>query len=310
MGGWALAAAIVAVWIVLELKTSRPDGRLVRTHPYRRMLPYLAPTPNGASVFFDDYVRADELVRYIEHARERGKDVDVTACVLAAVAIGLDEAPKLNRFISGRRLYQRNTRKLAFSALRRPNDRTARVAAIHLTVGDDWVFDDLLEAVNEHIAVERSGRETYTDRELNLFLSLPRALLGIGVPFLKWLDNRNLLPGSFIANDPLYCSLFLANLGSLGMRSGYHHLFDWGNCPLFLTIGHIDKMPAVENGRLVERDTLHMRFSFDERIDDGINANYGLVAVRYALEHPFEMFGCVREDGGDRRPLKGRAAEG
>ena len=103
----------------------------------------------------------------------------------------------------------------------------------------------------------------------------------------------------------MYSSIFLANLGSIGMRPGYHHLFEWGNCPLFVMVGRIEDRPVCHDGQVVARKQLHIRFTYEERIDDGLNANAGIVAVRKALEAPFEAFGCIAEDGSDRRALRG-----
>lgn len=304
---WVFAAALV-VLALAELKTSRPDGTLVRAHPYRQMLPYLLPTPNSAITFYDAQINAAPLLAFVEAQRELGKDVDVTDCLLAAIAVALDETPRLNRFIVGRRLYQRHVRKVSFSALRRKKDRRAEVAAVQLTIKDDWAFDDLHHAVQSSIAIERSGQRTYTDRELHATLALPRPLLGFVVAALKWLDRRNLLPASFLDKDPLYCSVFLANLGSIDMRPGYHHLYDWGNCPLFVVAGKIAPMPAVEAGAVVVREILPLRISFDERIDDGINANDTLLAAQRVLENPFTRLGCLRADGSDRILLRASSA--
>ena len=62
-------------------------------------------------------------------------------------------------------------------------------------------------------------------------------------------------------------------------------------------------MPWVENGQVVARKMMQVRFSFEERIDDGLNASYGIAAVKRILEDPFKYFGCVAEDGADRTPF-------
>jgi hypothetical protein len=101
----------------------------------------------------------------------------------------------------------------------------------------------------------------------------------------------------------MYTSIFLANLGSLDMDPGYHHLYEWGNCPLFMMVGRIQDRPVVVDGELVVRKTLHIRWSYDERIDDGLNARFGIESVKRALEDPFVFLGCLEADGSDARPL-------
>jgi hypothetical protein len=120
---------------------------------------------------------------------------------------------------------------------------------------------------------------------------------------VKTLDYYNVLPASFIVNDGLYTSMFIANLGSVGMDAGFHHLYEWGNCPLFLMAGKVEERPVVHDGAVVARKQLHVRWSYDERIEDGLTASFGIESVIRALEHPYEYFGCLAEDGSDARPL-------
>ena len=78
---------------------------------------------------------------------------------------------------------------------------------------------------------------------------------------------------------------------------------------MFMMTGKIEDRPAVVDGQVVVRKTLHIRWSYDERIDDGLNARFGINAVHRALENPFEYFGCLAHDGSDRRPLDAGAPE-
>ena len=91
--------------------------------------------------------------------------------------------------------------------------------------------------------------------------------------------------------DGFYTSMFIANLGSLGMRPAFHHLYEYGNCPLFLMVGRIEERPMVRDGVVVAENIMHIRWSYDERIDDGLSSNYGMTSFREALEDPALVFG-------------------
>ncbi|MBI4955905.1 MAG: 2-oxo acid dehydrogenase subunit E2 [Myxococcales bacterium] len=298
-----VGGALLLVWIAMNLKTSRPDGTyLGAIHPYRRMMQFLMPTRNESVVYFDEYVNAEPLLEYLAEARGQFH-VDVTHCVVAACGIGLAEAPKMNRFVVGRRLYQKKGRWITFSMKRRRKDKDAKISTVKTEVRDGDSFRQLVERIEQKIGVERSDTVTYTDKELNLFLNLPRPLLGRGVGLLRWLDYHNLLPESFLEPDPFFTSIFVANLGSVDMRAGYHHLYEWGTCPLFVMVGKVEDRPVVEGGTVKVQKTLHLRFSYDERIDDGMSANEGIVAVRRALESPRRYLGCLDPEGSDTHPL-------
>lgn len=284
-------AVVLALWILANCKTSRPDGTLIkRVHPYRRIMQYIMPTRAESIVLFDTYVRADALLAYIEKARTRFP-LDITHCLVAAVGAGLAVVPEMNQFPAGRRLYQRTHRHVTFSMKRAQGERAAKLATVKLALEDGEPFPALCTRIERSIASERSGERTYADKEFDLLGSLPRPLLLRGVQLARWLDHHNLLPGSFLENDPLYTSVFVANLGSLGMGAGYHHLYEWGNCPVFMMVGRVEERPAVEDGRVVVQKQLHIRWTYDERIDDGLTARHGLEAVKQALENPEATFG-------------------
>lgn len=308
---WAAVAGVVfLLWVLINLKTSRPDGTLLKVHPFRTMMTFLMPTRNESVVYFDDYVKVDKLLPYLEDINKRFH-ADITHCVVGTCATGLwgDSAYRMNRFTVGRRLYQRKGVWLTFSMKRKKLNREAKIAAVKMQVNPEETFADFCRRINQKIGIERTEQKTYTDKELNLFLRLPRPILSVAVKLVFWLDYHNLLPGAFIKGDPMYTSMFVANLGSLNMGAGYHHLYEWGTCPLFVMVGKIEERPVVENGQVVARKLLHIRYSYDERIDDGYTARFGIETMRTCLEDPYTFLGCIKEDGSDSFPLaKGPAS--
>jgi len=282
----------------------RPDGTLVpKIHPYRRLMPHIMRTRNESVVYFDSFARAEPLLAYLADVNARGFHADITHCLVAAGALGLFENPKMNRFVSGRRLYERNGTHVTFSMKRQKLGREAKLTAVKLEIPKGETFRGLCDRMNANVQVERSDKKTSADKEYEFFNRLPRALLDVAVHAFKAVDHWNILPRDFINGDGMYTSLFIANLGSLGMPAGYHHLYEWGNCPLFMMAGKIEKRALVVGDEVVATDVIPIRYSYDERIDDGLNARFGIEAVNRALENPYEHFGCVKDDGSDAWPL-------
>jgi hypothetical protein len=303
----ALLGAL-GVWAIASMKTGRPDGRLIENlHQYRRIMGYIMPTRNESVVYFDVYVDVEPLERYLAEAQKLFA-CDLTHCGVAAGLTALLENPTMNRFSTGHRLYQRTDLSITFSMKRKQLDSKAKLATVKLTHERGDTFRDLCGRMNKRINIERSGTKTYQDKEFDLLAALPRPLLRAGVKALRTLDYYNLLPAGFIANDPLYTSMFVANLGSLGMDAGYHHLYEWGTCPLFMMIGKIEERAVVEDGRVVAKRQLQIRYTYDERIDDGLTAGLGIQSSNKIFVDPFKYLGCLAEDGSDARPLGGEPA--
>ena len=124
------------------------------------------------------------------------------------------------------------------------------------------------------------------DKELSILLKLPAFLLAFLIGVVQRLYAWGLAPRSLVDTDPLYTSAFVANLGSLKIDAAYHHLYEHGNCPLFVTIGQITEVPAVVAGHVVVRPQLTLRYTFDERVEDGLYCAKALQLLQQRIEDP------------------------
>lgn len=290
----ALGAAVL-ILLLLELKTSRPDGSLVKTHPFRRLMFFVMPTRSESVVFYQEQIRAEKLEAYLEKAKGAFQG-NVTHVGVAAANMGLASMPRLNRFVVGRRLYQRDGRWITFSMKRDRKDTKAQLAVVKLRMQDDETFAGFCGRVNDKIGENRSGKKTYADKEFSLFNALPRLVLRAAVPLIRGLDYYNLLPNAFIEGDGMYTSTFMANLGSMKMDAGFHHLYEWGNCPIFVMVGAVHDAAIVEDGEVVAARVMNLRFTYDERIEDGLAARQGFDIMLDVLEDPERFLGCLEED--------------
>ncbi|MDP6931462.1 MAG: hypothetical protein QGG40_01040 [Myxococcota bacterium] len=302
MTAWMIIGGALAVWVLLELKTSRPDGTLVRTHPYRRLMWYIMPTRIESMAYIDVDVDATQLESYLARARERF-GANITHTLVAGVHLGLRAAPTSNRFVVGKRLYERKGYWVTFSMKRKKLDRKAKLATVKLEMLENETFRELCERINGEIGTQRSGKKTGTDLEFQLFNALPRPALELMTRVLRLLDYYNLLPSFFIRGDGLYTSAFVVNLGSLGMPAAYHHLFEYGTAMGFLAAGTIVDDVRFRDGKVEPWRRLPMRVAFDERIEDGLSVSRGLVHLAKVLEDPYRYLGCLEDDGSDASPL-------
>ena len=299
-----VAGGLFVLWVLASMKTGRPDGAMLKVHPYRRLMFYIMPTRAESVVFFERKIDVTALLAFV--ARARGEfDANLTHTTVAAAAIALRVTDRMNRFTVGRRLYQRKGRWMTFAMKRKKTtdgfDRKARLATVKLEFVDGESFVDFTRRINDLITENRSGKKTTTDKEFSLFNALPRPLLELSARALSWLDYYNLLPGFFIKTDPLFTSVFMANLGSLKMDAGFHHLFEYGTCPLFIMVGQVHDEPTVEDGQVVIRPMVNLRFTFDERIDDGLNARFGIDAFVRILGDPEQWLGGI--EGAHQGPM-------
>lgn len=264
----------------------RPDGVLVTdAPPYRLAMPLIMPGRNESAVYFDLDVDLARTAPFLEawnaaHAERRATLFHV---VLWAAARVLRERPELNRFVAGGRLWQRDGVWLSFAAKARLEDGAPLVTLKRRF--EPGAFDDVVARVKDDVSAGRSGRESATDRELRLLVKLPVLLRRWLYGLFRWLDARGLAPRSLIVGDPLYTSMFVANLGSLKMDPCYHHLYEHGTASIFCVIG---RTRDVEG-----RQVATLRFTLDERVADGLYAQRSLELLRSFVEDPTSSGGAA-----------------
>ena len=226
----------------------------------------------------------------------------------------LHARPGLNRFVSGGRIYQRKGVWLSFAAKVRFTDE-APLTTVKLPFAAAIRFDECVDAIAQAVNAGRSGQMTRTESEVRLLNRLPAPLLRAVIATVRGLDRCNLLPAALIEPDPLYSSMFLANLGSIHIGNAYHHLYEHGTCSLFGVVGAVKKILAPgRDGQPEVRQVLQAQWSFDERVNDGFYCVESLEMLRRVLEDPQryvdgEAWQAFTEAPGFRRCLAYRAVE-
>jgi hypothetical protein len=273
---------------VALVRHQRPDGTAVGDAPgYRRFMPALMPTRNGSAVYFDQRIRADETERFLAAVRESHPELHPTLfhVVLWSLARMFDRHPHLNRFVAGGRLYQRNSITIAFTVKSELTDDGTLLEVKHC-FDPAQPFVDLVRDLQAEVASSRHGQQGLADRELELFLRLPPVLRRGVVRVASAANAWSLLPRSFIDGDPFFASAFVTNLGSVGLDAAFHHLYEYGTIPIFGALGKVHETVEVEDGHPVVERTASMKFTFDERIEDGLYAARAIADFRTMVEHP------------------------
>lgn len=270
----------------------RADATRCRKLPLTRaILPFLNRSRAESVVYFEQEIDVTDTFNLIEELRAKHKvHVTFLHLLLMASANVIGQRPRLNRFVAGRRLWQRKGIWLTFSAKREKSDSGA-VVAVKRKVEPNLSLGQMIALTKSAVADERSGKPTYVDKELGLFLAFPVFVVDIAVRLLRALDHGGWLPRSFIDNDPLFSSMFIANLGSIGLDSGFHHLFEYGNITTFCAAGEAKwvlrpDLDSDDESAVRRRRVVTLRYTFDERVEDGLYAAKSLELLRAALEAP------------------------
>ena len=236
---------------------------------FNAMFPYLMKRRNDSVAYYPVVVDVENLLAFIEERKGTDEAITIFEAVLLALVRILRERPTLNRYIIGRRLYQRDNVELAFTA-RRQFTLDSSETGVFVKVAPDDDTRTVLGRIRGEIRTAKSGEQKSDDALIDAFLRLPRSVLQVAVNALTVWDFYIDTPSFLRGVDPMRCSAFVANLGSVGMGAAYHHLFEWGTCSLFITIGQVKPTVVVgEDGQPAVRRTMELKVALDERIADG-----------------------------------------
>jgi hypothetical protein len=244
-------------------------------------MPFISPRRPESMFWFAYDVDAEaafENLAKLNETRPEKKPITFFHLVLHAIVHTLHERPRMNRFVAGGRLWQRDGIWLSFSA-KVAFDDDSPVITVKQRFEPGLTVTELADQVYEKLGAGRSGKKTTSDREVDLMLYLPVPVIRLGMALVHFADRLGLLPRAMIDSDPLYASVFVANLGSVGLEGGYHHLWEHGNIGAFCVVGRFEK--GADGRRKVR-----MKYTFDERIEDGLYAARSLNQVKERIEQP------------------------
>ena len=269
----------------------RSDGRRLRTlDPMAQITTYFQWERNICSNMFEEALEITHTERYIRQKRREGyTDFGITHVLLAAYVRGIAKYPQLNRFISGQKVYSRGEDIQYCMVVKKAMrvDAPDTSIKVHLSPYDTAV--DVYNKLNAAVESVKSSQEldSSLDGLIGTLNLVPGVFLKFTVWLLKLLDYFGLLPRFLLELSPFHGTLFFTSMGSLGIRPIYHHLYDFGNLPVFGAFGMKRKAYELqEDGTVTLKKYVDIKFVTDERIVDGYNYATFFKYYRRLVQHP------------------------
>jgi hypothetical protein len=119
---------------------------------------------------------------------------------------------------------------------------------------------------------------------MDFFTKFPRLILRGVVGLVKWFDYHGV---ALLPDLPFYGSMIITSMGSLGIPAIYHHIYDFGNLPVFLAFGKkYYKLVMDREGNVFKRRHIDLKVVTDERICDGFYYASAFKYIKKLIEHP------------------------
>ena len=267
----------------------RSDGTLVKDtrDPIGDIMPYIMRGRNESAVYYSKSYCVENIQDYIREQRKLGTRITVFNVISAACLHTFMRRPHLNRFVAGRRLYQHNTFDILYVVKTSMTDDGIESVARVRFDGDDTltkVKDKMAESIDEIKGT--TGKED--DRFIGMITKLPRFLKRFIVWLARVLDFHGMMPKALMELIPLYSSIFISHMGSIGGDAMFHHLYEFGTTSMFCTIGKIYLKPYrdVHTQEIVWKKTIDLNITLDERICDGFYFIKSLELIDSFIDNP------------------------
>lgn len=267
----------------------RRDGTLIRDlDPLHFFTGIIYPNRCDNEAYISENIDLTAVNRYLQQKNEGETEFPYTMfhLIVAALVKTITLRPKLNRFIVNGNFYQRNEVSAAFVVKKIFSDNGAEALAF-LHLKDEDTLDTIHETLRKIVTSCRSEEKDETSESMDFVNKLPRGLCKAFTRFVMFLDKHGKVPKSFIASDPYYASAVLSNLGSIKLKSGYHHLTNWGTCSIFCIIGEKKLSPFYDAaGQVTMKETVDLGLTIDERLADGYYYAKSIRLLKKLLEQP------------------------
>ena len=265
----------------------RRDGRRLRTlQPLSYVMPYIMKVRADSQNHFEDVIDITNIEHYLDKKRREGyTDMTLLHVLLAGYIRVVAERPGLNRFISGQKIFARNKLECVMTIKKE----------LSLESPDTCIkveFDPRDNIYNvykkfQKTALAAVNETTDFDNTARTLIKLPGLVLRGAVGLLRFLDYIGCLPKALLNVSPFHGSMIITSMGSLGIPAIYHHLYDFGNLPIFISYGSIFSADAIKRDGTRERHHfVTLKVVTDERICDGYYYASAFKRLKRYLQHP------------------------
>jgi len=268
----------------------RCDGRLVRSlNPMQKVMPYIMPQRCDGCNSFRGVAEVEAIDQYVREKRQQGMTNFTTMHVLLAAYTRLvSQRPGLNRFVSGQKIYARNDFEVML-CVKKEMKLNSPDSVISMIYPLDATAEQVYE-ITEKLVADAKNETTNFDNLAKILDFIPGLVKKFVVWMLRVLDYFGLLPRSLMHLSPFHGSLFITSMASLGLPPIYHHIYNFGNVPVFIAFGIPEYKPVARaDGSIEVKKVVNYTLVMDERICDGYYYASAFRLFNGLLRNPWQL---------------------
>jgi len=265
----------------------RTDGINIskQVDPMVLFTPLVMPTRCESMVNITYPAEYEPMAAYIKKRKDSAHPISFVTIMAAAYARAVYHYPAMNYFISGRKIYRHKDISVCMTVLKDSGiSHDEDLAKIYLEP-TDTIFQ-VAEKVEAEISAIRGGNADggtadFAGKLLRLPV-IPVVVMGL----LRLIDRLGIVPKFLLKISPFHCSLYVTNLMSIGLPHAHHHLYNFGTCSIFMSLGKPERQVVTSGGSVSRKFMLPLGFVTDERVCGGIDYAEGVHCFLNYLKHP------------------------
>ena len=271
-------------------KKEKEFRRVKTASPMAVIVPYIMKTRTGSQNMISDRIKVDKMDRYIKEKQAQGfRNMTYMHVIIAAYVRLVSQRPALNRFIRGQRIYTRRNVEVALT-IKKEMTLDSPDTVVKVLIPPDATIDDVYNMLDCAVMEYRANPGGDFDNTAKALSYIPGLLLTFAIDTLRLMDYFGLIPSFLTGVSPFHCSYFITSMGSLGIPSIYHHLYDFGTCPVFCAFGTKQRVNEISlDGTVTQQKYIDLSFVLDERICDGYYFASGLKLLKNILKNPWVL---------------------
>lgn len=249
----------------------RYDGwRVRKVDAVFSVIPYFLRTRMDAQNYFEERIQIDQIESFIKEHKAEIPDLSLMHVVMASLVRLISQRPHLNRFVMWNKIFARNHINFSIAVKRTLSDEGEETLIKPFFLPTDTLQDIVRKTKHEQAVNQQVGQQNSSDTISKILGMLPDFAMRVVVFTLLWLDKVGMMPKFIEKASPWHCAIFLTNIGSIGVESIYHHLYEFGNCSIFVAMGKKSRRHSFnKQGELVPHKSILLKIVMDERICDG-----------------------------------------
>ncbi|MBQ7968319.1 MAG: hypothetical protein IJ292_00665 [Clostridia bacterium] len=270
----------------------RSDGyRLKNIDPIIKLMPFIMRYRSDAMNMFSSSVNITAAEEYIKEKHAEGYEhFGLVHLIIAAYVRTVSQRPAINRFVSGQQVFARNKIEIAIT-IKKEMSLSSPETCIKMIFEPDATPVDIYNEFDRQVQEYRKQQaESDFDKTARILNYIPRFVLKFAIFLLRVLDYFGILPKFLLKVSPFHASMVITSMGSLGIPPIFHHIYDFGNVPLFIAFGKRRKAYELNaEGQVEEKIYSDMCVVTDERICDGYYYASAFKMLQRLMRNPKKM---------------------